>query len=208
MSGFPQDPVTAPTVEPITLQEVLDHLAGEGTIPDTDHELLNRYIEAARRYGERRQSRFYITQTWDYFLDRFPTGGLADFGRTAISIPRWPVQSVTSVKYTKSDDTQGTVTATDYVVDVVSSPPQIVLKDGKAWPSDTLRVVNGVEVRFVGGYGAAGDAVPATIRQAVLFLAAHFYQHREPVGSGLVATNVPYTLEAMFDLDDSVFVYA
>ena len=42
-------------------------------------------------------------------------------------------------------------------------------------------VANGIEIAFVAGYGDRAANVPAPIRQAILLLVAHWYEHREPV---------------------------
>ncbi|SNT38036.1 phage conserved hypothetical protein, phiE125 gp8 family [Antarctobacter heliothermus] len=38
-----------------------------------------------------------------------------------------------------------------------------------------------VEIRFDAGYGATFDAVPEDLKQAVLMLAAHYYEYRSDV---------------------------
>jgi len=45
---------------------------------------------------------------------------------------------------------------------------------------------NAVTVRFVAGYGDAGD-VPQAIKQAILILIAHWYEQRDPVEAGNIA---------------------
>ena len=63
----------------------------------------------------------------------------------------------------------------------------MVLKKGEAWPSVTLAAANGVRVRYVAGYGAAGSNVPQAIRQAILLVIGSLYENREDV---LVAQGV------------------
>ena len=45
--------------------------------------------------------------------------------------------------------------------------------------------MNGVVVRFVCGYGSLGTDVPMAIRQAMLLIIGHLYEHREASSSGV-----------------------
>ena len=57
--------VTAPPVEPITTQDIKDHLRIDTDV-DLEAEELKSYISAARRWCEIFQNRAFITQTWDW----------------------------------------------------------------------------------------------------------------------------------------------
>ena len=46
------------------------------------------------------------------------------------------------------------------------------------------------EIRFLAGYGAAWEEVPADLRQAVLLLAAHYYENRSEAPQ--VAGSMPF----------------
>jgi uncharacterized phiE125 gp8 family phage protein len=58
-----------------------------------------------------------------------------------------------------------------------------------------------VEVDFVAGYGSAPGAVPPLLRMAVKILTAHWYEHRDAVGS--YGTEVPLALANILSLHDS-----
>ena len=62
-------------------------------------------------------------------------------------------------------------------------------------------VANGVEIDFVAGHGDAPADVPPPIRQALLLLIAHWYEHREPVEIGATKS---YT-GGVFDGGDVTF---
>jgi uncharacterized phiE125 gp8 family phage protein len=169
--------VTGPTVEPISIAEAKDQCRIDITDDDV---LIGSLIVAARRVAEMVLRRALITQTWDYVADAFPAGD-------RLVLPRAPLQSVTSITYVDSDDASDTVASGDYQVDTDSVPGRVVLKSGSTWPSVTLRVANGVTVRFVAGYGDDGDDVPQEIRQAMLLMVGHWYENREDsVGVGNV----------------------
>src|SRR5512139_2288241 len=106
--------ITAPTVEPVTTAETKSHLRVDTTADDT---LIGTLITAARQDSEEYLNRALVTQTWDLYMDGFPT-------TTKIKVPLPPLQSITSIKYYDEDDVEATMTATDYIVDTVSEPGQ------------------------------------------------------------------------------------
>jgi uncharacterized phiE125 gp8 family phage protein len=146
---------TAPTSEPVTIDEVKEHLGID--IADTDA-LLSSYIALAREYCEGIQNRAYITQTRELWLDDWPD---EDY----IRIPRPPLASVTSVRYYGTDDTEYTMTATDYFVDTKSQPGRVSLAYSQTWPTTTLRPVNGVVVKYI--CGSAIDSVSELAKSAI-----------------------------------------
>ena len=178
---------TAPSEEPLTTAEAKSHLRVDFTDDDT---LIDALVVAAREYGEGFTGRAFVTQTWDYFADRFP----ADNG--AIYLPRPTLQSVTTLKYVDTDGTQQTLASSKYRVDINSEPGRVTPAYGEEWPS-IRPVTNAVEVRFKAGYGDAGTDVPDQIKQAILFLVGHMYEHREAVITGTIVSKVPMATEYM-----------
>ena len=176
----------APATEPLTLAEAKLHMRVE--VADDDA-LITSLITAARQWCEAFQGRAYITQTWQLWLDKWPKGD-------AISIPRPPLQSVTSIKYYGADGAEYVMPAADYLVDTKSEPGRIVLGYGKTWPSVTLRPAGAIAIEFVAGYGNA-DAVPQRVKQAILLLVASWYQNREAVITGTVSKEVEFALTAL-----------
>ena len=165
---------TGPNIEPVTLAELKSHTRIDGTDDDT---YLTNLILAARRRVELKAWRSLIDQTWDWFFEDFPTDEM--------DVPRPPLKSVTHIKHYDKDDIATTVATTVYRVDSNRDPGQILLKESQSWPSTTLRTANGVEIRFVAGYGAATTDVPEELRQAILITAAELYERREELGENL-----------------------
>lgn len=132
-------------------------------------------------------ARALLTQTWDYLLDGFPA---------VIWMPLAPVASITHVKYLDTTGVEQTLDASMYRTDLVTLPPRICPANGQVWPS-TYNVSNAVTVRAVYGYGAEGTDVPAPIRLALRIMAAHFFEHREPVLTGTIAEELPLHLRQM-----------
>lgn len=172
--------VTAPVAEPLSLTDAKLYCKVE---PDqtTDDDLIAQLLTAARTRCESRQGMAYITQTWDLFLDGFPDG--------AIEIPLSPLQSITSIKYTKADNTETTLSAGAYYVDTASKPGRVLPVVNTVWPTDQLRVANGVAVRFVAGY-LTEALVPEPSRNALRELLVHYYEHRN------VTPEIPAGIEA------------
>ena len=54
-----------------------------------------------------------------------------------------------------------------------------------------------VTVTFVAGYGSAATDVPSVLREAVKMLTAHYYEFRQPVISGTIATKIPMHIESL-----------
>lgn len=165
---------TGPEVEPVTLEEAKGHLRVDSSDDDIVIETL---IQQGREWIETGYDLALINQTWDWYLDAFP-------GESELVIAKFPLASVTGVYYTAYGAAEATWSSSNYVVDAYRQPGRVKLVDGAAWPGDTLVVVNGVRVRFVAGFGAAGKSVPAMIRQALLLMVGHWYENREATYQG------------------------
>lgn len=159
--------ITAPAVEPVSLETAKLHLRVDGTAEDTE---ITRLIKSARESCEEISRRAFITQTWEMILDAWPRD-------LRLKLLRPTLQSVTSVKYL--DDDQVEHTWTDYVVDARSDPGVITFN---TLPSDALADSGAIAIRFVAGYGAAAANVPQRVVDAILGLIAYRYENREAPG--------------------------
>ncbi|MBI5427264.1 MAG: phage head-tail connector protein [Nitrospinae bacterium] len=163
---------TAPASEPVSLADAKSYLR----ISDAgDDALITALISAARRQCERYTGRALIDQTWTLWLDadefRARVCGTPGDDRRVwrgISLAKPPLQTVSFVKTYDPENTPATFDAANYLVDAVSEPGRIALKQGAAWPA-SLRETLAVEVEFVAGYGAA-TAVPDPLKQGLLLL--------------------------------------
>ncbi len=157
-----------------------------------EDDLITALIVAAREYAEGFQNRAYITQTWELWLDDWPSD--------CISIPRPPLQSTDfKIEYYDTDNTKHTWSSDDYSVDINHEPGRVFRNSGKSWPSESLRPRNAICVTYTAGYGDAATDVPQKIRQALLLLIAHYYENREAVviGQGFTPTTVPMAVESL-----------
>lgn len=181
--------VTAPAEEPISLATAKMQARVDGTAEDA---LMGTFVAAAREKCEEIARRAFVTQTLRLSLDDWPDGRV-------LRLPRPPLQSVTSVKYTDVDGVEHTLSASDYVVDADSQPGRIALKNDADWPSDELREVGAIKITFVAGYGAA-SAVPKKYQTAVQLLAAHLYENRD-AGSEVTLSEIPFGVTALASTD-------
>jgi uncharacterized phiE125 gp8 family phage protein len=191
---------SGPPTEPLALQEVKDHLRVTETADDG---LITTLITAARQHVDGKDGwlgRALITQTWDMKIDRFPAwcDSSLDAWRRAVAIrvPLPPLQSVTSVKYLDTAGAEQTLDPSKYVVHVSEEPGLIAPAFGQTWPT-TRDQLEAVTVRFVAGYGASADAVPATLKLGLKALVAHFYENPEPVISGTISEKLPMHVDAL-----------
>ena len=175
---------TAPTTEPVTLQEAKEYLRiGDST----DERVLQNFIETARMAAEDHMGRAIMPQTLSYFTDAydeladplfegFRTAPYLNYYKNYLTLPRPPVVSVTSVSTFNDSDTETTMSASKYYVDNVREPARIVLRLGETFPT-ALRVANAIKVVYTAGYTNA-FAVPAPIKIGILEHVAHLYENR------------------------------
>jgi len=175
---------TAPTVEPLTLQEVKEYLRVEDS---TDERVIRPFVETVRRLAEEHLGRALMTQTLSLFVDAYDeladplwegmrTGAYLNYYKNYINLPRTPVTSVTSVSTFDDSDTETTMASSKYYVDNVREPARVVLRQGETFPT-ALRVANAIKVVYVAGYTSA-YAVPEPIRMGMLQHIAYLYEHR------------------------------
>lgn len=192
--------VTEPAVEPLELSEVLEHLR----YPHTSENIYigKTLIKAARKYVEKATGQALITQTLRQVRDSFP--GWRD--SHTFRLPGPPLQSLTptigdpdlGITYTDAAGVVQTVDSGTYVVDPESMPGRIALADGESWPTDVIRQIASVKVRYVAGYGLAAD-VPETFKVAMLLLIGHWFVNREAVLTGTISKDIEFGLTALLE---------
>lgn len=169
--------ITQPTSEPVTLEELKEFARVDF---DDDDNLLNGLIKTAREYVENATGRACVKQTLEEIRGHFPMCGM--------SLPRYPVQSIESVKYLNIDGDEETLQDdVDYYLDIDSNPA--VLSPARFWPATAHRT-NAVRVRYIAG-GEVED-VPQAFKTVICSLASHWYEQREPVTIGVGSNEVPY----------------
>lgn len=146
--------VTGPTKEPLSLDEVKEHLRIESNDYDSE---LDALIQEARRYVERHTGKALITQTWNLVLDDF---------RIKLDIPYPPLQSIESVTYNDLDNTSQILNSAYYTVDTDSEPGRMNEAYGYSYPG-VYPDLNSVTIQFKAGYGDDPEDVPETYKRAM-----------------------------------------
>ncbi|HWE18271.1 MAG TPA: head-tail connector protein [Hyphomicrobiaceae bacterium] len=171
---------SGPAVEPVTLAEAKAHLRVDTNAEDT---LIASLVVTSRLHVEAAVGLALITQSWSWFRDAWPPGA-------ALDLPLRPLQSIAAVRLYDETGAASTLDPATYFLDGAGNPARLVRRGALAWPRPG-RIANGIEVAFTAGYGPAVADVPAPIRQAVLLLVAHWYEHRSPLEVGAHAEPVP-----------------
>jgi uncharacterized phiE125 gp8 family phage protein len=177
MSSLKQ--TTAPSLEPVSLDELMAH----GRIIETNEgTLLESYITAARVHCENKVGQQFVAATWRKEIDRFPCVTRLN-PHQAIWLDRPPLQSVTSLTYIATDGSSTVMPSSDYVVSTDSMPGYIRPKYNGSWPTAQF-VPNAVSIVYIAGYGTTSStasvaAVPVPAKTAIKVAAQYYYQERD-----------------------------
>lgn len=179
--------VTAPTEEPITLDEAKAHVF---VINGDYDEYINSLITAARVVCETKTHQTLLATTWRQRLSCWPSCGV-------IELYRPPLVSVTSVTYVDENGDTQTLSGASYAVDVNSKPGRILRGYGVTWPSLRYEgVAAPVTIQYVAGYANVA-AVPAPFKQAMKLLIGHWFKQREEINIGNIVNTVPMAADAL-----------
>ncbi len=162
--------ITAPTEEPVTLDEAKNYMRVD---IDDDNDLIELLISSATQQIQDFTNRQLVTATYDLFLDGF----FPIVGRSAIELPIGNVQDITEINYIDINGDSQLWDSSNFEVDLNREIVQFRPVDRTDFPS-TDTVYNAVTVRFVAGYGDAA-AVPKGIKQIIFLMIQDAYEHRE-----------------------------
>ncbi len=165
MAGL--DLVTAPTAEPITLDDAKAHCRVDAA---DDDELIAAEITAARSRCEAFLNQSLVATVWDYGID----GGFP----AVIRLPIGPLVDPGTVSVSYVDDAGATQTLSPALYQASKGETGILRPAyGQTWPS-TRQVMDAVTVRFTAGV-TDPSAIPPAILQAIRLMVADFYDNRE-----------------------------
>ncbi len=160
--------LTPPALEPVSLAEARLYLRLDASDEDA---LLSTLITAARLMVEAASGRTLIDQSWRIVMDRWPASG-------EIRLPLSPVSEIVSARVYDLLGAAQPVEASALSLDTAADPPAIrVISE----VPEIGRERGAIEIDVVAGFGAAGDAVPALLRQAILRLACRWFEQRGDV---------------------------
>lgn len=146
------------------------------------HDLLDDEImllvAQARQYIEGALDVAFLTQTWDLYLNQWPSGS------DPINLDIAPIQAVASITYTDTNGDSQTLSTSVYTVDVTRDPARVYLAYGQSWPA--VRVMpKSIRVRMTAGWGAGGSDVPQLWLGVLKSVVADLINAREIYSSGV-----------------------
>ncbi len=177
---------TPASTYPVSLTEAKSHLKVDTTADDT---YITSIIKAATQLSEEYTNRFFIDTVVDQTC--------SDFEQLQ-TLFKSKVSAVAYVKYYDNDNSLQTLSATIYDTQLQYEPSQIQLNDGQSFPTITKRN-DAVVARYTVGYGSAASDVPEIIKQAILLTIGNFYQNRNSVVIGRIATELPMNVKWLLD---------
>lgn len=187
--------ITPSTVESVSVAEVKVQARID---TDAEDDLIAAYIPAARSWCEAYVSRPLTGSAVSYRLSLDSFCDPRYYHKGVIYLPVAPVLATTGISYLPSDGSTTTVwDSSNYTLDTYSEPGRVALVYGAVYPP-TLEQLNAVTIPFTAGYSTTAD-VPQGCRTAIKMLAAHWYEHREPVITGTIVADVPFGLQALLD---------
>lgn len=177
---------TGPAVEPISLEETKSFMRIDGSDDDI---LINSLIAAARIYIETTMGLIMISESWSYYIDKWPN-------KSVIYMPLSPIISVDEIRIHSSPSSYETLEAEHYQADIYSNHPRIKILNT---PSTTplASSLNQIEIQITAGFGDQISDVPSDLKQAMLMLVTHWFEKREPIGYGGTFVKVPVAIEAI-----------
>lgn len=148
---------------------------GRGFTSDTVQEaVLESFLRAALSSVEARTGKVLISRDFTWTLLRWSA-------RDGEMLPVGPVSSVTEVALLDANGAASVVDPLRYWLEKDVHFP--VLRGRSLGLMDPVEGGT-IRVRFTGGFGPAWEDLPPDLAQAVLLLAAHFYENREATGLG------------------------
>lgn len=172
---------TAPTDTAVTLAEAKSHLRVDFSDDDS---YITTLIDVATQSVEEFTRRKLMLQTWTITFDEFPQ---------YIDLQLGIVDRVDVVYYYDNTNVQRTLHPSQYDVDLTAKPGRIYESKTGSFPT-TYERPNAVEIDFKVGYTSA-DSVPAPIKQAILIIIGRYYENRQDVVTGTIASELPLMVD-------------
>ncbi|NIZ61623.1 hypothetical protein DL239_11615 [Sedimentitalea sp. CY04] len=162
-------PEAALPLEPFKAHLRLGTGFGEASLQD---EVLISFLRAAVASIEARTGKVLISRQFDLNLHQWQDP-------VAQPLPLVPVTTIGSVVMIDADAVEQTLAPDQYRLIADSQKPQLCASGGVL---PTVATGGAVRISMTAGMGAGWGALPADLGQAVLMLAAHYYQYRDDTG--------------------------
>ena len=177
---------TAASAAILSTAEAKTHLKVD---TDADDDYIDNLVSAATESAQIFTNRYFINTTITQYGDTW--NDMATLFKSSVS-------SVTHIKYYNNDNSLTTLDGAVYLTDIRSDPARIGLKPSQSFPSLADRIA-AIECKYIVGYGSAASDVPEGIRQAVLLTVGNFYENRQEVVIGRIATELPKSAQYLLE---------
>jgi len=154
-----------------------------------DDTIIAGLVTAATKSAEEYTNRFFLETT------------LEQYGTTFDDIKnlfKSPTSQVVSIQYYDENNSLQSLSTDVYDITSAVEPSQIYLKPNQSFPQIAKRE-DAVVVKYKVGYGTASTDVPLPIIQACYLTIGHWYQNRQQVVVGKIATEIPMGAKFLLD---------
>lgn len=160
----------------LPVEEFKTHLRlGRGFANDTVQDaVLESFLRAALSSVEARTGKVLLTRNLTWSFPRWTR-------RDGEPLPVGPVTAVTEVALL---DANGDATPVDPLLYRLEKDTHFPVLRGRTRGLPMPPADGSVRVRFTGGFGPAWSDLPPDLSQAVMLLAAHYYENREATALG------------------------
>lgn len=169
--------VTGPTAEPITLSEAKKQL--EIASSDASHDVqIAGLIQAAREQWEHDTDSVTTFRTLRVRIASWSDG---------LSLPRSPVESITSIQYYDGANALQTLSSSIYQLhddSIRIAYLQVLPGTAAKWDAWSIN--------YRAGYSVDGAKVPAIAKNAMLLLVGHYFENRDMLMSDALQSMRPY----------------
>ena len=170
----------------LTTAEAKTHLKVDTSADDT---YIDNLVSAATESAQIFTNRYFINTTITQHGDTW-----SDIS----TLFKSKVSSITHIKYFDSDNSEQTLATSVWLSDINHQPARIGLKPNQSFPSLADRI-NAVNCKYVVGYGSAASDVPQGIKEAVLLIVGNWYENRQEVVVGRIATELPKSAQYLLE---------
>lgn len=153
---------------------------------DKEDDLIKDKIVSAIKMYQDYTDRILSISTYIVGLDSFPSSSI-------ISLRPCPLKSIEFIKLKDSQGQSIPMDKSHYVVDDISEPARVqILKR-----PNVINQINAILIEYTCGDDYAIDNMPANSKAAIMFLVGHFYENREEVVTGTIASKIPMAAEKL-----------
>ncbi|KZK99153.1 hypothetical protein [Pseudovibrio sp. Ad26] len=183
--------VSGPVEALLSLQDVKRQVCVKHS---DDDDILQRLIGTATEFLDGPSGclgQALVTQVWRCAWSRPPCGN------QKLKLPCGPVQKIESASYFDTDGNEHSIDPAKLWLLRRSSETKVFPGTGFAWPSMSDHP-EALSITFTVGYGSSAD-VPSDIIHAAHLMVGNWYEHREPVVVGTIASELPLSAQRLID---------